>query len=192
MLKSSKISYSHIYVWRSCTEPPNLNPLYILAIVILSSTTKFNFPSYNNMVFNILTEWWRLFFDFFLCFDFLLLSCSESDDRPTEGDLEWCLRLRLWDFSLMGEPPSSSDSDEMDFDLDRLCFRLLLCECLCLCLWSSFFSDLSDFSDLSTFSDFCDFSPFSLSLSFPFTSLSEGWGQRRNFLDYQLTYTCIP
>ena len=25
-LKSAKISYSHIYVWRSRTEPPNLNP----------------------------------------------------------------------------------------------------------------------------------------------------------------------
>ena len=25
-LKSAKISYSHIYVWRSHTEPPNLNP----------------------------------------------------------------------------------------------------------------------------------------------------------------------
>ena len=25
-LKSAKISYSHIYVWRSCTEPPKLNP----------------------------------------------------------------------------------------------------------------------------------------------------------------------
>ena len=29
-LKSAKISYSHIYVWRSCTEPPNLNPLIFL------------------------------------------------------------------------------------------------------------------------------------------------------------------
>ena len=133
-----------------------------------------------------LTEWWRLFFDFFLCFDFLLLSCSESDDRPIEGDLEWCFRLRLWDFSRMGEPPSSSDSDEMDFDLERLCFRPLLCECLCLCLWSSFsfFSDLSDFSDLSTFSDFCVFSPlspFSLSFSLALTSLSEGCGQWRKY-----------
>ena len=25
-LKSANISYSHIYVWRSLTEPPNLNP----------------------------------------------------------------------------------------------------------------------------------------------------------------------
>ena len=25
-LKSAKISYSHIYIWRSRTEPPNLNP----------------------------------------------------------------------------------------------------------------------------------------------------------------------
>ena len=25
-LKSAKISYSHIYVWRSRNEPPNLNP----------------------------------------------------------------------------------------------------------------------------------------------------------------------
>ena len=24
-LKSAKISYSHIYIWRSCTKPPNLN-----------------------------------------------------------------------------------------------------------------------------------------------------------------------
>ena len=29
-LKSAKISYSHIYVWRSHTEPPNLNPLIFL------------------------------------------------------------------------------------------------------------------------------------------------------------------
>ena len=25
-LKSAKISYSNIYVWQSCTKPPNLNP----------------------------------------------------------------------------------------------------------------------------------------------------------------------
>ena len=29
-LKSAKISYSHIYVWQSCTEPPNLNQLIFL------------------------------------------------------------------------------------------------------------------------------------------------------------------
>ena len=29
-LKSTKISYSHIYVWRSCTELPNLNLLIFL------------------------------------------------------------------------------------------------------------------------------------------------------------------
>ena len=33
-LKSAKISYSHtctyMYVWRSCTEPPNLHPLIFL------------------------------------------------------------------------------------------------------------------------------------------------------------------
>ena len=30
-LKSAKMSYLHIiYVWRSCTEPPNLNPLIFL------------------------------------------------------------------------------------------------------------------------------------------------------------------
>ena len=29
-LKSSKISYSHIYVWQSRTESPNLNPLIFL------------------------------------------------------------------------------------------------------------------------------------------------------------------
>ena len=43
-----------------------------------------------------------------------------------EGDREWCLRVFLWAFSLMGEAPSSSDSDEMDFDLERLCFLDLL------------------------------------------------------------------
>ena len=25
-LKSAKISYSHVYIWQSRTEPPNLNP----------------------------------------------------------------------------------------------------------------------------------------------------------------------
>ena len=46
-LKFAKISYSHICVWRSCTEPPNLNPLYnILAIAILGSTAKFNSRQY--------------------------------------------------------------------------------------------------------------------------------------------------
>ena len=29
-LKSAKVSYSHIYVWRSRTEPPNLYPLVFL------------------------------------------------------------------------------------------------------------------------------------------------------------------
>ena len=29
-LKSAKISYSHIYIWRSRTEPPNLNPQIFL------------------------------------------------------------------------------------------------------------------------------------------------------------------
>ena len=29
-LKSAKISYSHIYIWQSHTEPPNLNPLIFL------------------------------------------------------------------------------------------------------------------------------------------------------------------
>ena len=29
-LKSAKISYSHIYVWQSCTQLPNLNPLIFL------------------------------------------------------------------------------------------------------------------------------------------------------------------
>ena len=45
-LKSAKISYSHIYVWRSRTEPLNLNPPNILAIAILGSTAKFNSCQY--------------------------------------------------------------------------------------------------------------------------------------------------
>ena len=31
-LKSAKISYSHIYVWRSHTKPPNLNPPIFLQL----------------------------------------------------------------------------------------------------------------------------------------------------------------
>ena len=47
-LKSAKISYSHIilYVWRSRTEPQNLNPSNILAIAILDLTAKFNSRQY--------------------------------------------------------------------------------------------------------------------------------------------------
>ena len=42
-LKSAKISYSHIYVWRSRTEPPNLNPPIFS---ISCSTAKFNARQY--------------------------------------------------------------------------------------------------------------------------------------------------
>ena len=46
-LKSAKISYLHIYVWRSRTKPPNLNQLVnIIAIAILGSTAKFNSCQY--------------------------------------------------------------------------------------------------------------------------------------------------
>ena len=41
-LKSAKISYSHIYIWRSRTEPPNLKSANILHIAISGSNAKFN------------------------------------------------------------------------------------------------------------------------------------------------------
>ena len=41
-LKSAKISYSHIYIWWSRTEPPNLNP----PMAIWDPTTKFNSHQY--------------------------------------------------------------------------------------------------------------------------------------------------
>ena len=43
-LKPAKISYSHIYVWRSCTA--KFKSANILAIAILGSTAKFNYYQY--------------------------------------------------------------------------------------------------------------------------------------------------
>ena len=43
-LKSTKISYSHIYVWQTCTEPPNLNLQSCNSD--LGSTAKFNSRQY--------------------------------------------------------------------------------------------------------------------------------------------------
>ena len=45
-LKSAKISYSHIYVWRSRTEPPKFKSANILLIAIWGSTAKFNVRQY--------------------------------------------------------------------------------------------------------------------------------------------------
>ena len=44
--KSTKISSSHIYVWRSCTEPTNLNLASMFVMAIWDSTTKFNSRQY--------------------------------------------------------------------------------------------------------------------------------------------------
>ena len=45
-LKSINISSSHMYIWRSCTEWPNINPAIMLAMVSWDSTTKFNSHHY--------------------------------------------------------------------------------------------------------------------------------------------------
>ena len=49
IITTAKFSYLHIYmyVWRSCTKPPNLNLLiFNITIAILGSATKFNFRQY--------------------------------------------------------------------------------------------------------------------------------------------------
>ena len=45
-LKCANISYLHIYMWRSRTEPPNLNPPIFFAIAIWGPTAKFNSRQY--------------------------------------------------------------------------------------------------------------------------------------------------
>ena len=45
-LKSAKISSMHINIWRSCTEPPNLNPASMLVMANWDSTAKFNAHQY--------------------------------------------------------------------------------------------------------------------------------------------------
>ena len=41
-LKSAKMSYSHIYVWRPRSELPNLNSANIFKCPVWSQTAKFN------------------------------------------------------------------------------------------------------------------------------------------------------
>ena len=45
-LKSTNISYPHIYVWRSLTEPPNFKSAIAFAIAIFGPTAEFNSHQY--------------------------------------------------------------------------------------------------------------------------------------------------
>ena len=45
-LKSAKVTYSHVYIWRSRTKLPNLNQPIMFAMAIWDSTPKFNSLQY--------------------------------------------------------------------------------------------------------------------------------------------------
>ena len=69
-LKFAKISYLHIYIWQSRTEPPNFKSANILVIAILGSTAKFNSRQYFQL-YGIIIKYFS---------DLMTITCIELED----------------------------------------------------------------------------------------------------------------